>query len=197
MRVRAFHHSGSGAIRAKAGEVRVWLYQTYSSLLTGKNREYIVHSICPSGDGTVPMTQDLLSVFDIASRLNLHVKTVRSYVRDGRLKAIRIGKSYRILRSDLEAFTGHPLPPSESEVARRQRHVEVSSVMQIDAISSDAASRLDSALTAYVHGNSRGNEPLRVESIYDRDIGRLKIILLGGANGTAGALRFITALLEE
>ena len=143
------------------------------------------------------MSQDLLSVFDIASRLNLHVKTVRSYVRDGRLKAIRIGKSYRILRSDLEAFTGHPLPPSEREVARRHRHLEVSSVMQIDAISAEVSSRLESSLVAYVHGNSKGNEPLRAESIYDRDIGRMKIILLGSANGTASALRFITALLEE
>ena len=143
------------------------------------------------------MAQDLLSVFDIAARLNLHVKTVRSYVRDGRLKAIRIGKSYRILRSDLEAFTGQPLPPSESEMARRQRHVEVSSVMQIDAISVETSSQLESSLAAFVHGNSKGNEPLRIESIYDREIGRMKVILLGSANGTGAALRFISALLEK
>jgi hypothetical protein len=34
------------------------------------------------------------------------VKTVRNYVRDGRLKAVRIGKQYRIAREDLEAFMG-------------------------------------------------------------------------------------------
>ncbi len=143
------------------------------------------------------MSQDLLSVFDIASRLNLHVKTVRSYVRDGRLKGIRIGKSYRILRSDLEAFTGQPLPPSESEVARRQRHVEVSSVMQIDAISAEVSHQLESSLAAFVQGTSKADESLRIESIYDRNIGRMKIILLGSANRSSAALKFISALIEK
>ena len=47
----------------------------------------------------------------VAERLGLHVKTVRNYVRDGRLKAVRIGKQYRIARADLEALTGRPEPP--------------------------------------------------------------------------------------
>jgi len=59
----------------------------------------------------------------------LHVRTVRNYVREGRLKAVRIGKQYRIAREDLDAFTG-----TESKV-RRTRHVEVSSIVEIDAIS--------------------------------------------------------------
>jgi len=143
------------------------------------------------------MSQDLLSVFDIAARLNLHVKTVRSYVRDGRLKAVRIGKSYRILSSDLEAFTGQPLPPTESELARRRRHIEASSILQIDAISAEAASELERSVAAFVHGNSTLDEPLRIESIYDRNIGRMKIILLGGANRTSAALKFIAALIEK
>jgi excisionase family DNA binding protein len=143
------------------------------------------------------MNPDLLSVFDIASRLNLHVKTVRGYVRDGRLKAMRIGKTYRILRSDLEAFTGHPLPPTESEMGRRHRHVEVSSVMQVDAISAEAAGELENSLTAFTHGISRGHDALRIESIYDRNIGCMRIILLGSPGGTSTALRFIAGLLGK
>ena len=53
----------------------------------------------------------------------------------GRLKAVRIGKQYRITREDLEAFTGYPVEPPARETARRVRHVEVSSVVQVDAIS--------------------------------------------------------------
>jgi excisionase family DNA binding protein len=148
------------------------------------------------GERVNPMSQELLSVFDIATRLKLHVKTVRNYVRDGRLKAIRIGKNYRISRSDLEAFTGSPLPPTDSEVARRQRHVEVSSVVQVDAISQEAASQLEGSLTAFVHGLARGS-PLRVDSIYDRNVGSMKLILLGSPGGTGAALKFITALLDQ
>ena len=52
-------------------------------------------------------TQDLYSVEQVAAQLGLHVRTVRNYVRDGRLKGVRIGKQYRIAREDLEALTGH------------------------------------------------------------------------------------------
>ena len=65
------------------------------------------------------MSQELYSVEQVAERLGLHVKTVRSYVREGRLKAVRIGKQYRIAREDLEAMTGRPEPPPEP--VRRER----------------------------------------------------------------------------
>jgi excisionase family DNA binding protein len=142
------------------------------------------------------MPQDLFSIFDIATRLKLHVKTVRNYVREGQLKATRIGKQYRISRADLEAFTGHPVPPSDSEMARRQRHVEVSGIVQIDAISPEASAEVENSLSAFVNGRTRPEEPLRIEAIYDRLTGHLKIILLGGANDTGSALKLIAALLE-
>ena len=143
------------------------------------------------------MSQDLFSVFDIATRLNLHVKTVRHYVREGQLKATRIGKQYRISRADLEAFTGYPVPPSDSEIAKRHRHVEVSGIVQIDAISPEASAEVENSLSAFVRGRAKPEEPLRTETIYDRQTGRLKIILLGGANDTASALKLITALLDK
>jgi excisionase family DNA binding protein len=55
------------------------------------------------------LTASLLSVEQVAEILKLHVRTVRNYVRDGRLRATRIGKQYRIALSDLEAFTGGPV----------------------------------------------------------------------------------------
>ncbi len=143
------------------------------------------------------MSQDLFSVMDIATRLNLHVKTVRNYVRDGRLKATRIGKQYRISRADLEVFTGHPMPPTPSEIAKRHRHVEVSGVVQIDAVSPEVAAQLENSLSAFVRGRAQPEEPLRINTIYDENIGQMKVILLGGANETGSALKLITALLEK
>src|SRR3979490_488896 len=92
--------------------------------------------------------QDLYSVEQVAEQLGLHVRTVRNYVRDGRLKAVRIGKQYRIAREHLEALTEHPAaaPRSESETPRR--HVEVSSIVDIEAISFESASRVTNALMA-------------------------------------------------
>jgi excisionase family DNA binding protein len=105
-----------------------------------------------------------LSVEDVAERLGLHVKTVRNYVREGRLKAVRIGKQYRISRQDLEALTGRPEPAPE--LVRRERHVEVSSIVEIDAISPETAHRLTTLLMGAASG-------IRIETIYDEQRGRI------------------------
>jgi len=141
---------------------------------------------------------ELLSVFEIAKRLDLHVKTVRNYVREGRLKAVRIGKQYRISRADVEAFTGFPLPLTDSERARRQREVGVSCVVRVDAISPEASRKLETTLAAFAHRDDRlGEEPLRVDTIYDQGIGHLQVMLFGGVNSTASALKLIAAVLEK
>jgi excisionase family DNA binding protein len=142
-------------------------------------------------------TQELLSVFDIAKRLKLHVKTVRNYVREGRLKAVRVGKQYRISRADVEAFTGFPLPLTDSERARRQRGIAVSCAVRVDAISPEASNDLAATLDAFAHREPIGEEALRVDTIYDRDVGHLQIMLFGGANNAAAALKLIAALTEK
>jgi excisionase family DNA binding protein len=140
---------------------------------------------------------DLLSVFEIAKRLKLHVKTVRNYVREGSLKAVRIGKQYRISRADVEAFTGLPLPLTESERARRQRGIEASCVVRIDAISPEDSSNLAASLEAFSRRDRVGEETLRTDTIYDKDIGHLQIMLFGGVNSIAAALKLVAALTEK
>ena len=44
---------------------------------------------------------ELLSVDDVAERLHLRPRTIRDYIRTGRLRATRIGKQYRIRIEDL------------------------------------------------------------------------------------------------
>ena len=133
------------------------------------------------------MSQELYSVEQVAERLGLHVKTVRNYVREGRLKAVRIGKQYRIAREDLEAMTGRPEPAPEP--VSRHRHVEVSSIVEIDAISPDAANHLSMSLVSAASG-------IRIEAIYNQERARLKIILVGDLEENASYLKFISAMLE-
>src|ERR1700733_5792453 len=110
------------------------------------------------------MSQELYSVEQVADRLGLHVKTVRNYVREGRLKAVRIGKQYRIAREDLETLTGHPVGTLDPEPVRRSRHVEVSSIVEIDAVSREAANRITNGLLGAAKGNGQQEQPLRVET---------------------------------
>ncbi|WP_086824979.1 helix-turn-helix domain-containing protein [Allokutzneria sp. NRRL B-24872] len=142
------------------------------------------------------MTEELYSVEQVAERLNLHVRTVRNYVRDGRLKAVRIGKQYRISRSDLEELTGGTVPATPSESARRTRSVEVSAVVQVDAINQADASRVSMGITGSLNGRGPGGGMLRVQSIYDEQRASLKIVVIGEPDLTADVIKLIGEFLE-
>jgi len=140
--------------------------------------------------------QQLFSIEQVADVLGLHVKTVRNYVRDGRLKAVRIGKQYRIARDDLEALTGGagPVPGHD---AGRDRHTEVSSIVQIDAISPEAMSRVSNTVMAAAGGRPHDGEHLRIQTVYDQQRATMKVIVLGGLEATAELLKVIAILVEE
>lgn len=142
------------------------------------------------------MPQELYSVDQVAGLLNLHVRTVRNYVREGRLKAVRIGKQYRIAREDLEAMTGRPAAALEGEPVRRRRHVEVSSIVEIDAVSPATANRVMNLLGGSYNSRRSGDEPLRIETIYDAERAHLKVILVGGMDANASYFKMISAVLE-
>ncbi len=142
------------------------------------------------------MPNELYTVEQVADLLNLHVRTVRSYVREGKLKAVRIGKQYRIVREDLEAMTGRPTTPLDRDSVPRHRHIEVSSIVEIDAISQDLAMRLANMLPAAAKGRPDSDEPLRIESIYNEERARLKVIIAGSIASTTALLHGINFYLE-
>jgi excisionase family DNA binding protein len=49
-------------------------------------------------------TLEWLTLQEIADELKLHIETVRERVRTKRLTAYRVGRDYRVKRSDLDKF---------------------------------------------------------------------------------------------
>lgn len=133
------------------------------------------------------MASEVFSVEQVAARLGLHVRTVRNYVRSGRLKAVRIGKQYRIARADLEAFTGQGVPPTARETAGRQRRTEATTVVEIDAIDRATADRLSTMLLAVLNGGAG----VRLQTVYDEERAGMKVIILGDVGSTAELLRLV------
>ena len=141
------------------------------------------------------MINQLLTVDEVAGRLNMHVKTVRRYIREGKLKARRIGKEYRITRADLDAFAGATDPVEPAVV--RTRQVTASTIVDVHAIDPTQSHRITTLLLAAM--NTRRGEPdfPRIDSVYYPERAQLRIMITASPALTCDLLRTIDALLEN
>lgn len=130
------------------------------------------------------MSDSWLSVEQVATQLGLHVRTVRGYIREGRLTAVRIGKQYRVAPADLDALTGRAAAPAP--------RAEASSVVEIDDVTAAAADRIATMLVA----GAQLVPDLRVRTIYDEARSRLKVIVLGSPAATADVLGVLADVLR-
>ena len=137
------------------------------------------------------MSQNLLTVDQVAERLGAHRKTVLRYIHEGRLKATRVGKAYRILPADLDAFAGLPVAPPTSPVAR------VTSIVEIPTLSVQESSRLVTALQALLISRGQDRSPMRLDTAYDTEHRQLKLVLIGSPGQTSTFMAFLDKLTAD
>jgi excisionase family DNA binding protein len=135
----------------------------------------------------------MYSLDQVAERLGLHVRTVRAYVRNGRLKAIRIGKQYRVAREELESIVG---TSNSREAVSRRRRAEVSSVVQMHAVTQNMVLRVADHLRNAVKTPRDDGSALRVETIYDQGHAHLKVIVIGSLSAAANVFGLLGAILD-
>lgn len=55
----------------------------------------------------MPSSQ-MLTIHDVASQLNVDERTIRELIRKSELRAIKVGKEWRVLETDLDVYiNGH------------------------------------------------------------------------------------------
>jgi excisionase family DNA binding protein len=143
----------------------------------------------PRDDADRARPGELCTVEEAAERLRLHPKTVLRFISDGRLEAKRVGRAYRIRRTDLEALAG--LPPTAAAPA-----AEASATIIVDApdIGPSLARRWSRALTPAL----RARAPrARAELIYDPERSQLKVLIVGPPGEALGALGLVQAWLAK
>jgi excisionase family DNA binding protein len=139
-----------------------------------------------------PMSEELCTVDFAADRLKLHPKTVLRFIRGGRLRATRVGKSYRILRADLEAFAGVP--------ARAEAAVDAASVtciVDMPGVGADVAAKWAATITNALAAKPKDGAAMRAEVIYEPQRSHLKIVIIGTPNHVVNLLSLIGIWLEQ
>lgn len=139
----------------------------------------------------------LRSPHEAAELLGLHVRTVRRYIREGRLNATRVGNRYRISRESLEALVDGPLETSDPDGARRLPRTDVSSTVDLQPIAPDDAQRLTTLVLAAAGTGDGGQSKLGVHVAHDRDRDRLRIVVTGSIADTTALLALITAFQQD
>jgi excisionase family DNA binding protein len=132
------------------------------------------------------MYADLVTVEQAAEHLNLHPKTVLRYIRDGRLPATRVGKSYRIVRTELDAFAG--VVSSKSEAAAIAR---TTCIVDIPRVTVDVAERLATFLQSAALASPADTPPLHLQTAFDPLAKSMKVVLIGGAANVAKLLEML------
>jgi excisionase family DNA binding protein len=148
------------------------------------------------------MNNTYYNVEQIAEMLDMHPKTIQRYIREGKLKATKIGKSWRVSGHDLSLFTeGNRtektvLPTYHTQTATDSERVSVSSVVDINVLHRDEAIRIINTLqaTMNVKPPEMGRALMHAQFIEPENT--VRITLWGGLKFVATILEAIDQLIE-
>ena len=125
----------------------------------------------------IDMEEKFYSVDDISAMLGIHPKTTRRYITEGKLRAAKLGKQYRISGHDLSMFLeAHGAAAIQSPPAHKPQ-IDVSAVVDIDAADKDKAARISASILAATQSKdpSYGKSTVSVQ----QNSSRLRVMLWG------------------
>jgi len=145
------------------------------------------------------MSEKYYSVDNIAEMLGIHPKTVRRYITEGKLRAAKVGKQYRVSGHDLSQFVEARGmgPQTEGGNVNNDSPVTVSSVADITVCDREEADRISSMLLAVMNTQ---DPLLRQSSLNVRQYEggqQLRVMLWGSPRFVIQMLESIEALTER
>ena len=143
------------------------------------------------------MDKDYYTVDQIANILNMHPKTVQRYIREGKLHATKIGKSWRVTGHDLSTFVENDSSENPVFGKKSDRSIVASSVIDINVIGKEDAIRIMNTLTASLNSKPSEFGQTSMQSQYIERENMVRITLWGGIRFMAIMMDTIAALTEQ
>ena len=143
------------------------------------------------------MTKNYYTVEQISDMLNMHPKTIQRYIREGRLRATKIGKSWRITGHDLSIFVESADDEGLGSGNRPARSIIASSVIDIVADGKEDAIRILNTLTATLNAKPPEYEQSSMQSQYIERENMVRVTLWGNIRFMAVMMETIASLTEQ
>ena len=143
------------------------------------------------------MVKDYYSVEQISDMLNIHPKTIQRYIREGKLRATKIGKSWRITGHDLSTFTEGDSDQPPASINRLKRVITASSVIDIMTDGREDAIRILNTLTASLNAKPPEYGRSSMQSQYIEREDMVRVTLWGEIRFMAIMMDTIAAISEN
>ena len=143
------------------------------------------------------MSKDYYTVEQISNMLNIHPKTIQRYIREGKLRAAKIGKGWRITGHDLSVFVESNRDDSLGSESQSIRSVIASSVVDITAYGKEDAMRIMNTLTAAMNAKPPEYGQSSMQSQYIERENMVRVTLWGDLRFMALMMDLIASLTEQ
>lgn len=159
------------------------------------------------------MEEKFYTIDQIVEKLGMHHKTIRKFITEGKLRANKVGKQWRISGHDLSIFMennnvnissrdeieNEKIEFSTSEVHNKSRFskINVSTVVDINEVGMDEYMRVSNTLIAIMNSkdSKMGNSTINIKH-YPKER-NLKVMLWGDAEFTKEMLDLISILTQS
>ena len=148
------------------------------------------------------MERYLYSVEKVAELLGLHQKTVLRYIKEGKLKANKVGGRWRVHGNDLSSFVGFK-EMTETDIPRQQKPKAeitpepwVSTVVNAENIDREESIRISNTLVAIANSSSEQNNRSRIDAVYFEEELKIQILIWGTLDFTSQILKVVEGLLK-
>ena len=140
------------------------------------------------------MEDKFYNIEQVAEILDVHHKTVRKFIKDGKLRANKLGKQWRISKNDLDLFTNNKDSAVDIGSSKNDEEIEfennyykseednvikVSSVVNIEYINEEEYIRTSNMLLSVMNCNDENLIGNRINMKYSKNEKRLRIMLWG------------------
>ena len=137
----------------------------------------------------------MYNVSQLSEILDLHPKTVRRFIRDGKIRATKIGREWRVRKEDLQQYAHGELAnkPSEPQpTTPLSSRVQVSAVIEINEGHPEEVSRISNSLIAALNSKDPSWGRSRYDLLYHPKTRKARFIL----NGTPLFIRTLLEMVE-
>ena len=144
------------------------------------------------------MKNEFYTAEQISELLGIHLKTVQRYIREGKIRASKIGKSWRVSGHDLSAFTesADNSAKRRKEIAPEDR-IKISSVIDIELNSRDEATALINTLNAALNTKPPEYGRSTLYTQYIEEERKLRLTLWGNAPFTEVIIALINTMVKH